>query len=402
MADQAKHLVERVLPPVRTRQWVLTFPFELRWHMAFDHSLTLEVWGVARRVIDAFYNARARRMGPPGQHDDAQPGSIMAIQRFGGALNLNVHFHAVYLDGTFVPQSDGTLRFLEARPPTVDELEALVADIKAQVTRLAQQRGLADPDPDSAATLLLPGMGELYSDGVINRGAWRVRTHDPRDPSAFQRRKAHDQGFDLDAHVTVGAGARVELERMVRYILRPPLKETRLRLQADSVLLELKTPWRDGTTHIRLSHDRFIDRLVALVPPPAANTLLYGGILGANARLRQQAVTYQRPGVTLTKRPKKSANPQRPRNTAWAELMRHSFGLDVLACPHCGGRMRHVATILSTASIRAILQHQGHPQPEPRAGPSPPTPGDTVYEPDEAAQADLFEDDIAQLAPNEA
>ena len=326
----------------------------------------------------------------------------MAIQRFGGALNLNVHFHAVYLDGAFVERGDGTLRFLEALPPTVEELETLVADIKTRVTSLAQERGLAEPDTDRMSTLLLPGMGELYSDGVRNRGVWRVRTNDPRDKGAYARRHAHDQGFDLDAHVVVSAGARTELERLVRYILRPPLKETRLTLNADGVVLELKTPWRDGTTHIRMSRERFLDRLVALVPPPAANTLLYGGILGANARLRPQAVSYQRPGVVATKRPKTSTTPSLKRNTAWAELMRHSFGLDVLACPHCGGRMRHVATLLSAVSIRAILKHEGHPQAEPRAGPSPPHPGDTVYEPDEAAQADLFDDDMTQVPPDEA
>ena len=267
---------------------------------------------------------------------------------------------------------------------------------------MAQKRGLADPDPDRASTLLLPGMGELYSDGVVNRGAWRVRNHDPRDPNAVKRRKAHDQGFDLDAHITVRAGARAELERMVRYILRPPLKEKRLTLAPDGVVLELKPPWRDGTTHIRMTRDRFIDRLVALVPPPAANTLLYGGILGANARLRQQAVSYERPGVVRTKRAVKSVKPSRHRNTAWAELMRHSFGLDVLACPHCGGRMRHVATILSASSIRAILQHQGHPLPEPPAGPSPPPPRGTVYEPGGAAPAHLFQDDFAQVPTDEA
>ncbi|MCA9576825.1 MAG: hypothetical protein R3B40_18590 [Polyangiales bacterium] len=49
--------------------------------MAFDRGLTLEVCGVARRVIDAFYKERVCRMGPPGQHDDAQAGSIMDIQR---------------------------------------------------------------------------------------------------------------------------------------------------------------------------------------------------------------------------------------------------------------------------------------------------------------------------------
>ena len=351
---------------------------------------TLAVWRIARRTIDAFYRARARSVGPRGHHDVAHPGSIMAIQRFGGALNLNVHFHAVYMDGAFVERSDGSLRFLEALAPSADELETLLATIKTRVTHLAHSRGLAEVDADDAA-LLLPGMGEVYSDGVINRGAWRVRTNDPRNPNAFNRRKAHDQGFDLDAHITVGAGARAELERMVRYILRPPLKEQRLTLETQSVLLELKTPWRDGTTHIRMSRERFIDRLVALVPPPAANTLLYGDILAANARLRALATGYGRPGVTRSKRAPPRSAPRHARNTAWAELMRHSFGLDVLACPHCGGRMRHVATVLRTTSIRAILEHQGHLLPDPRAGPLS-HPGDTVYELDEPTQLDLFDD----------
>ena len=130
--------------------------------------------------------------------------------------------------------------------------------------------------------------------------------------------------------------------------------------------LTLKTPWSDGTTQILLSTDHFIDRLAALVPPPRVNTLLYGGLFGANARLRPQAVAYQRPGVIPRKRTR-PAKPTKPRNTVWADLMRHSFGLDVLACPHCGGRMRHVATVLDHASIQRILRHQGLDTPEPRA-----------------------------------
>jgi len=64
----------------------------------------------------------------------------------------------------------------------------------------------------------------------------------------FALRKAHEDGFDLDAHVSVSAGARQELERLVRYILRPPLKEARLSVNADGVELTLKQPWSDGTT----------------------------------------------------------------------------------------------------------------------------------------------------------
>ncbi|MBK7773633.1 MAG: transposase [Sandaracinaceae bacterium] len=268
MADQAKHLVEQVMPPVPYRQWVLSFPHGLRWRMAHDHELTRSVWAIARKAIDGLYRARAANVGPPGHHDSARPGSVMAIQRFGGALNLNVHFHALYTDGSFHERSDGQVVFLPTSPPTVPEIEALVTRIKLRVASLLEKLGLGtdDEDPDQ----LTLDMGELYAEGVFNKGAKHLRHGAPRGPSPFVRRKAHEDGFDLDAHVSVTAGAREELERLVRYILRPPLKETRLSLHHDGVELTLKTPWRDGTTQIRMSAERFIDRLVALVPRRAS------------------------------------------------------------------------------------------------------------------------------------
>ena len=105
-------------------------------------------------------------------------------------------------------------------------------------------------------------------------------------------------------------------------------------------------------------------------------------------------VAYRRPGIIARKRTRPS-KPSKPRNTEWAELMRHSFGLDVLACPHCGGRMRHVATVLNHASIQRILHHEGLDNPEPRARSSP-LDTDLRYEPDEAL-AELPEDDVCQL-----
>jgi hypothetical protein len=194
--------------------------------------------------------------------------------------------------------------------------------------------------------------------------------------------------------VTVAAGARQQLDQIVRYILRPPLKEARLTLRPHGVELALKLPWSDGTTHIRMPSERFIDRLVALVPPPRANTLLYGGLFAANARLRPLVVAYQRPGITARKRPR-PAHAVKSRNRSWAELMHHSFGLDVLACPHCGGRLRYVATILNKTSIERILRHEGLDAPEPRAG-SPPLDTSLRYELDEHT-LDISPDDFSQL-----
>lgn len=36
----------------------------------------------------------------------ARPGAVVFAQRFGSALNLNLHLHALLLDGAFVSPSD--------------------------------------------------------------------------------------------------------------------------------------------------------------------------------------------------------------------------------------------------------------------------------------------------------
>lgn len=60
----------------------------------------------------------------------------------------------------------------------------------------------------------------------------------------------------------------------------------------------------------------------------------------------------------------------RPRHVAWAEILRRTFGLDVLACPDCGGRLRLVATIADPRVIARILAHLGLPLEPPRPVPS--------------------------------
>ena len=74
---------------------------------------------------------------------------------------------------------------------------------------------------------------------------------------------------------------------MCRYITRPALSDERIQLNAaGQVELELKTPWRDGTTHLMMSPLEFMQRLAALVPLPRLHLIRYHGVLAPNARLR--------------------------------------------------------------------------------------------------------------------
>jgi hypothetical protein len=78
---------------------------------------------------------------------------------------------------------------------------------------------------------------------------------------------ARAAGFDLHASVWVSANDRAGLERLCRYVLRPPFAQERLRLRSDGrVALELKTAWRDGTRELVFEPLEFLERLAAMTP----------------------------------------------------------------------------------------------------------------------------------------
>ena len=66
--------------------------------------------------------------------------------------------------------------------------------------------------------------------------------------------------------------------------------------------------------------------------------------------------------------------PPRPGAYLWADLMRRTFGFDVLQCPRCGGRLRLLALIEHASAAERILRHLGLPTdlPEPRPSRAPP------------------------------
>jgi hypothetical protein len=102
MANVAAFLVDRVVPDVPVRQYVLTLPYELRKLVAFKADVLTAVARIFVESVFASYRGRARRDGI----EDAQSGSINFVQRF-GSLNLHCHFHPVALDGVFARDAGG-------------------------------------------------------------------------------------------------------------------------------------------------------------------------------------------------------------------------------------------------------------------------------------------------------
>ena len=66
---------------------------------------------------------------------DGATGAVTLIQRFGSALNLNIHFHILFLDGVYVYRDNRPPRFKRVKAPAKDELEDLVQLISRRVGR---------------------------------------------------------------------------------------------------------------------------------------------------------------------------------------------------------------------------------------------------------------------------
>jgi hypothetical protein len=123
MTEGAARLVDGVLPRVPVRQWVLSLPYRLRYVLAWDHALARAVLAVAVRVLLGFQRHRARHAGIRA----GRSGSVTVIQRFGGGLNLNVHFHTLLLDGVFFEDPAGALEFRPLPSPTDEEVGVVLA-----------------------------------------------------------------------------------------------------------------------------------------------------------------------------------------------------------------------------------------------------------------------------------
>ena len=98
--------------------------------------LCRKVLGVYVRALQGLYVQRAKRSG----HPQCRTGCVTVIQRFGGALNLNIHFHTLVIDGVFCQQPDGSLSVVQASAPTDTEVERLVVTIQRRVVRLLTRR----------------------------------------------------------------------------------------------------------------------------------------------------------------------------------------------------------------------------------------------------------------------
>ena len=373
MAQTAAHLVEQVIPWVPTRQWVVSVPVPLRYWMAASQELTAQVHTIIRTTIGQYYVHQAVARGVP--RAKVQPGSVTFIQRFGSAINLNLHFHCIFLEGVYLDRTEAHLkpRFVKGEPPTDADITTVVQKISRRIIRKLRHLGYLEVGLDAPAATGydplrddVPELARTMAASVQQRLAFgerageRVRRIgagfgvDGEVPTLTGPRCASVQGFSLHANTQVPAHRRDQLERLIRYTARGAVSLERLTQDANGDLIYTFThPWSDGTTGIRLSPMELIEKLAALVPLPRMHLVRYGGCLAPHSHLRGAIIpTPRQQGMADA-----ALDTGSPR-WGWARLLKWVFALDMARCPFCQrGTLRIIAAMTHGEVIRKILRH---------------------------------------------
>ena len=372
MVESAALLVDSILPQQPIRQWVLSVPFPLRWLFASEPQILSKALEVVTRAISTYVVKKTSF-----KHTTAKTGAVTLIQRFGSALNLNIHFHMLFLDGVYEVDSEGALaKFHAIETPTLVEMNCLLHRISERIARLLEREGYLERDSEEGS-LLLDG----FDDDVINeiQGSsitYRIAVGSQRGKKVFTlktlpaRDDAMDEisgqtlakaaGFSLHAGVSAQSHQRDKVERLCRYIARPAVSTHRLERLPDGTLsYELKTPYKNGTTHVVFEPLDFIARLAALVPKPRFHLTRFHGVFAPNSKHRA-AVTGdgkdKQPLSTVTTEPPADSEERRGKMN-WAMRLKRVFNIDVTVCRHCQGAMRIIACIEDRQVINKILAH---------------------------------------------
>ncbi len=368
MVESAALLVDEVFPKQPVRQWVLSVPYPLRFLFASRPAVMGQVLGIVYRCIAAHLIKKAGF-----SRTTAQTGAVTLIQRFGSALNLNVHFHMLFLDGVYVERRDGSLRFHWVKAPTSAELTRLTHTLARRIGRFLERQGLLEREADNNYLSgdefegdpldQLLGSSITYRIAVGPRQGRKVFTLQtlPACDESFGDGVGKVSGFSLHADVAARADEREKLERLCRYISRPAIAEQRLSLTPNgNVRYQLKTPYRDGTTHVIFEPLDFIARLAALVPKPRVNLIRFHGVFAPNSRHRARVTSAKRGRGGRHAKPADTEEPtpaERRASMTWAQRLKRVFGIDIETCPACGGAVRIIACIEDPVVIGKILSH---------------------------------------------
>jgi hypothetical protein len=378
-AETAAHLVDNVLPLAPYRQMVLSFPIPLRYWLHTNKKLFSKIHSIVIKEMHRYYINKAKLAGIKNPY----PGSISFTQRAGSALNVNPHLHVLLLDGVYT-EVNGVVKLRNVDAITDDEVAWLCENIAKNVMRHLTKEGYLDKDGEVVQN---PMMDDLFQEneaitaaayasiaGKIafgqNAGRYVTRIgsgfgYFEEVPLAKGKRCFSVNGFSLHCNTSTNTHARDRLEKLIEYIARGPLSNERLEITDDGkVKLQLKTAWRDGTSHLLLSPHEFLEKLAAIIPPPKSHLVRWGGVFAANSPFRKKIVLKpeKKKGFDFQDGEKKRVN------KSWSLMLARVFKLDVLKCV-CGGDLTPLGSVQDPDEVRRYLKHTNIDYDPPSRGP---------------------------------
>ena len=266
------------------------------------------------------------------------PSQLHFIQRFGGALNLHIHVHAVVSDGVFNLKTNvlgrKELVYTPLPAPTAEELADIVTAVRKKLIRcICRTGGLS---PEAADNLL----------------SWK------------------NSGFSIHKEVCISATDREGLERLVGYCSRPALSEKRLIYSAKTNTVIYRAEPREGRLELlTMPPIEFLRRWTLLMPPPNKNLIRYYGALAPRSPLRPALVAKAEKQVERLA--KEKTDKQKKKANSWAACLARVFEVFPLICPKCNIEMKPVAVILADKELERLLTHLGQPVDFPVFKPAP-------------------------------
>ena len=141
--------------------------------------------------------------------------------------------------------------------------------------------------------------------------------------------------------------------------LRPAFAEKQLSLTLNgNIHYKLKTPYREGTTHVTFKP---LDFMARLLPPwcPDREPSCHASM----AYLRQTKTPCS---ITSAKRGKGNRYPEngktadgtpanRHASMIWTQRLKRVFNIDITTCKECGGAVKIIASIEDPAVIKQVL-----------------------------------------------
>ena len=401
MSERSIHLMEQVLPWVPMRQWVLSVPFELRYWMAADNTLLKKVNRIVIQEVDNYVRKRARKMG----FGACESGYVSFLQRAGGSINTNLHWHILAIDGFYTGENKEDLCFHRLSELKDGELQKILSKVTRRVIKYLRKIGKIPPvegvyddvSTEDASDDTLSAINAASVKGMIafgDRAGQRVRRigrtfgHEGEKPLMRGYLCASMNGFSIHAATSIKDYDRHGLEKLIRYMGRGAISLERFSLnEKGDILYQLKNAY-DGASQILLSPMELMEKLCGLIPPSYKHQVTYYGCLSSHSSLRPLIIlesadmntdetvlekettgadqnTEKDKGGSLDEEKTKNSN-----YIDWQTLLKKVFKIDISVCPKCQGRMRVIAVINEKKIINKILAHMGLGSDPPPVSPS--------------------------------